>query len=70
MENMLPGKLTITRTRRRGSEDEIINIVLQDEGSGAHVIEIDMDLADFARALTNLGYQSCAFGSWASSTWG
>lgn len=59
MKEMFPGKMTISRITQRG--EEVISFSLQDDGSGEHVIEIEMDLADFARVITNFGHQPCMF---------
>jgi len=54
------GKITISRIRNN-KEDGFINIQFEDKLSCTRFMEAKMTLADFASALTGLGYVDCEF---------
>ena len=55
----LQGKITISRVQSNADKYLPIRIYLQDEMSGCHVLEVSMELVDFAYAITGQGFQPC-----------
>lgn len=57
---MLDGRISISRPNR-SSGVETINIEITDETSRTRFLEVEIDMADFARALTGLSYVPIKF---------
>lgn len=63
----LKGKLTISRPQGSRLDDEPhISITLMDADSGCEAVEVRINLASFAEALTGMGHVACEF-SWNDS---
>jgi hypothetical protein len=58
--DQLPGEITIGRSSAT-NDSRPISIRLRDETSKLRVVEITLSLADFAAALTGLGFTPCKF---------
>lgn len=58
MRQTYKGQITISRPQF-GNEEEVIRIVVRDEGSRTQFLEIDMTPEQFALALTGLSERPC-----------
>ena len=56
----MKGKISISRVRRF-SEEDYIEIRMEDVVSGVSFLKVEMDLASFANAITALSFQDCEF---------
>lgn len=54
-EQTLPGDITISRF----PNTDTVSIVVNDKSSGLRVLEVHMDVTNFADALFNMGYRPC-----------
>jgi len=57
----MKGQITISRPMYSDDHPEVIAIRLHDGSSGCEFIEIEVPIAEFAKALTGLGHQDCEF---------
>lgn len=57
---LLPGKLTISRVHSSKTGD-CVRVGVTDTASGCQFLELSVNMAEFAQALTGLGYVDCQF---------
>jgi hypothetical protein len=56
---MFDGKLTISRIGN--TSEDYMQIELSDSNSGLRVLDVEIDVVELMRAITNLGYRPCKF---------
>ena len=55
MSRKFKGTITISRPHISGSSEEYINISIENEENGKRILDAEIDLRDFSKALTGLG---------------
>lgn len=65
-QKFLNGKITISRQGKIDDDDKMV-ISIEDSNSSLRVIEIELSLENFARAITNLAFVDCSFVMWGNS---
>lgn len=57
----LEGHITISRPSTSDDRPEFVRIVVKDKSSRVQFLEVEVDMAEFALALTGLSEQPCVF---------